>query len=236
MFIIPAIDIWQGKLVRLFQGSYQKPSFYPLTPLQAARKWREKGFKRLHIVDLEGARAGRPVEKELIIEAARQFQGEVEVGGGIRKEEEAKFYLENGISYVILGTKGLEKAFLVSLVEKFPHRIIVSLDISGKKIKVEGWEKEAEETLAETLSFLSSLPLQALIVTDIKRDGTMEGISGQTFLQVAKHTSLPLIVGGGVSSLQDINWIKEHLPEVKGVIVGKAMYEGDLLKEIKENG
>ncbi|NOZ63992.1 MAG: 1-(5-phosphoribosyl)-5-((5-phosphoribosylamino)methylideneamino)imidazole-4-carboxamide isomerase [Caldiserica bacterium] len=236
MFIIPAIDIWKGKLVRLFQGSYQKPSFYSLTPPQAARRWREKGFKRLHIVDLEGARAGKPVEKELIIEVARQFQGEVEVGGGIRRKEEAEFYLENGISYVILGTKGLEKTFLSSLVEKFPRRIIVSLDLSGKKIKVEGWEKEAEESLPEILSFLSSLPLQALIVTDIKRDGTMKGISGQTFLEVVKHTSLPLIVGGGISSLQDINWIRENLPGIKGVIVGKAMYEGNLLKEIKGNG
>ena len=236
MIIIPAIDIWKGKVARLFQGSYERPSFYPLTPLEAAKKWKEKGFKRLHVVDLEGALVGRPVERELIVKIAGEFSGEVEVGGGIRSEDEVRFYLENGISYVILGTKGLEKTFLSSLVKKFPKRIIVSLDLSRKKVKVEGWRKESDKSVIEILSFLSSLPLEALIVTDIRRDGTMKGISEKTFLEVARYTSLPLIVGGGISTLRDIHLIQKHLPEIKGVIVGKAMYEGKLLEEIEKNG
>jgi len=236
MIIIPAIDIWKGKVARLFQGSYERPSFYPLTPLEAAKRWKDKGFKRLHVVDLEGALVGRPVERELITKIAGEFSGKVEVGGGIRSEDDVRFYLENGISYVILGTKGLERAFISSLVEKFPKRIIVSLDISRKKIKVEGWRKESDKSVREILSYLSSLPLEALIVTDIRRDGTMKGISEKTFLEVARYTSLPLIVGGGISTLRDIRLIQKHLPEIKGVIVGKAMYEGKLLEEIEKNG
>ena len=227
MQIIPAIDIWKGKLVRLFQGSYEKPIFYPLTPLQAAKKWKDKNFKRIHIIDLEGAREGRPCEKDLIIEVAKEFGGKVQVGGGIRKKEDIEFYIEKGISYIILGTKGLEKDFLLRMTNKFPKRIIVSLDIKDNRIKISGWEKETNANIEEFLNFLSSLPLESIIITDIKKDGTMEGISKDFFLNISKFVNIPIIAAGGISSKNDIIWLKENIENIKGVIIGKAMYEGN---------
>ncbi|NPA39821.1 MAG: 1-(5-phosphoribosyl)-5-[(5-phosphoribosylamino)methylideneamino]imidazole-4-carboxamide isomerase [Thermodesulfobacteria bacterium] len=244
MLVIPAIDLRNSQVVRLFQGNYDKTKVYGKDPLSYAKMFEDLGAQRIHIVDLDGAKEGKPVHKELILKIASQVKAFVQVGGGIRKEEDIKTYIEGGISQVILGTKAVEsKEWLKRVCEKFPRRIIVSVDIKGDKVAIAGWLKVSEYHYQEFLKSLDELPLFGIIVTAIERDGTQEGVNTELVEKVLSYTKHPVFVAGGVSTIEDIKKLKKLSNVNKnllGVITGRAIYEGTLdlreALEVAQNG
>jgi len=234
MLFIPAIDLRGGKVVRLFQGDYEKTKVYGEDPLSYALFFEKEGAKRLHIVDLDGAKEGAPIHKELIKQIVQKVSIPVQVGGGIRSLETIEEYLNNGVSQVILGTKALEsKEFLKEITQRFPGRIIVSVDVKGDKVAISGWLKVSEIAYLDFLKELEDLFLFAVILTLIERDGTGAGVELERLKEALKVSRHPLILAGGVSTLEDIKRLKSLEREgLYGVISGRALYEGTLnLKE-----
>ncbi|MFN3505347.1 MAG: 1-(5-phosphoribosyl)-5-[(5-phosphoribosylamino)methylideneamino]imidazole-4-carboxamide isomerase [Caldimicrobium sp.] len=234
MLFIPAIDLRRGKVVRLFQGDYAKTKVYGENPKEYALFFEKQGAERLHIVDLDGAKEGYPVHKELIKDIATSLSIPVQVGGGIRTYEDIKDYIACGISQVILGTKALKsKDFLKEVAEAFPGKIIVSVDIKGEYVALSGWLETSQIIYIDFLKELNSYPLFAVILTIIERDGTGKGVDIIPLiraLQISKH---PIILAGGVTSKEDIVRLKPLEKEgLLGVISGRALYEGTL--DIKE--
>ncbi|WP_038054841.1 1-(5-phosphoribosyl)-5-[(5-phosphoribosylamino)methylideneamino]imidazole-4-carboxamide isomerase [Thermodesulfobacterium hydrogeniphilum] len=242
MFVIPAIDLRNNKVVRLFQGDYSQTKIYGDNPLKYAIFFEKEGAKRLHIVDLDGAKEGKTIHKDLILKIAQSVNIPVEVGGGIRTEEDIKIYLENGISQVILGTKAIESPqWLEKITQKYPQKIIVSVDVKGDKIAISGWLKISEINYLEFLKFLNNFELFAIILTLIERDGTQKGIELERLKKALEVSSHSIILAGGVSTIEDIKKLKPYEKKgLMGAITGRALYEGTLnLKEalvIAENG
>jgi len=230
MLIIPAIDLKNNKVVRLFQGNYDQTKVYGENPKEYAIFFEKKGAKRLHIVDLDGAKEGRAVHKEVIIEIAKSINIPIQVGGGIRDEKTINFYLQNGVSQVILGTKALESfEWLRDITEKYPYRIIVSVDVKGEKVAVLGWLRVSEINYLEFLKELNNLKLFAVILTLIERDGTQSGIELERLEKALEVTSHPLIVAGGISTIEDVKKLKSFEKKgLLGAITGRALYEGTL--------
>ncbi len=230
MLVIPAIDLRDNKVVRLFQGKYEETKVYGDNPKEYAIFFEKKGAQRLHIVDLDGAKEGKPIHKKLIVDIAKSLKIPVQVGGGIREEETIKFYLQNGISQVILGTKALESLeWLKEITEKYPYKIIVSVDVKGEKVAVSGWLRVSEVNYLEFLKKLNDIKLFAVILTLIERDGTQKGIEVERLEKALKITEHPVIIAGGVSTIEDIKKLKSF--EAKGLlgaITGRAIYEGSL--------
>lgn len=234
MLVIPAIDLRNNKVVRLFQGNYEQTKVYSDNPKDYALFFERNGAKRIHIVDLDGAKEGKPVHKDLIIEIANSIKIPVQVGGGIRDEETVSFYLENGISQVILGTKAIESFnWLKNLTEKYPYKIIVSVDVKGDKVAISGWLKISEINYLEFLKKLNELKLFAVILTLIERDGTQQGVELERLERALKVSSHPIIIAGGISTVEDIKKLKNFEKKgLLGAITGRAIYEGSLdLKE-----
>ncbi|MCS7149717.1 MAG: 1-(5-phosphoribosyl)-5-[(5-phosphoribosylamino)methylideneamino]imidazole-4-carboxamide isomerase [Caldimicrobium sp.] len=231
MLVIPAIDLRENRVVRLFQGDYERTKVYGENPLDYALHFEREGAKRLHIVDLDGAKEGKPLHGELILAMVKKLSIPVQVGGGVRTWEDIKFYLDNGVSQVILGTKALEsKEFVKEVTSAFPERVIVSVDIKGNYVATSGWLNVVEVSYLDFLKELNDFSLFAIILTIIERDGTGLGVDLeplQKALQVSKH---PIILAGGVSTLDDLKRLKPY--QIFGVITGRALYEGTLnLKE-----
>lgn len=234
MLIIPAIDLRNNKVVRLFQGKYDQTKVYGDDPKEYAFFFQKQGAKRLHIVDLDGAKEGKPIHKNLIIEIVKSINIPVQVGGGIRDEKTINFYLKNGISQVILGTKALESLeWLKEITEKFPYKIIVSVDVKGDKVAVSGWLKTSQVHYLDFLKHLNSLKLFSIILTLIERDGTQQGIELERLKNALQVSSHPIIIAGGISTIEDIKKLKVFEKEgLLGAISGRALYEGSLnLKE-----
>lgn len=234
MLFIPAIDLREGKVVRLLQGDYGKTKVYGDDPLSYALFFEREGAKRLHIVDLDGAKEGAPVHKELIKKIVQKVSIPVQVGGGVRNFETIEDYLSNGVAQVILGTKALEsKKFLREITQRFSGRIIVSVDVRGDKVAISGWLKLSEINYLDFLEALQEFPLFAVILTLIERDGTGSGVELKRLREALKVSRHPLILAGGVSTLEDIKKLKVLEKEgLYGVISGRALYEGTLnLKE-----
>jgi len=230
MILIPAIDLKGGKVVRLFQGDFSKEKVYGDDPITYAKHFENVGAKRVHIVDLDGAREGRPVYKDLILEIAREIKVPIQVGGGIRTEEYILSYLEGGVSQVIIGTKAIEDwSFLERICSKIPERIIVSVDVKGEFVAASGWLEVSSIRYLNFIERLNTLPLFAVILTMIERDGTQSGIDLERLnkaLEVSRH---PLILAGGVASLNDLVQLKPLRKKgLFGVISGRAIYEGSL--------
>jgi len=230
MIVFPAIDLKDGKAVRLKQGDYDQVTQYSDDPLALARRFKQEGAEWIHIVDLDAAKAGSPVHLELIARIAKEVAPvKIQVGGGIRSLEVAKAYFDAGIERVVIGTKAVQDpAFLASLGKAHPGRIALGLDTKAGKIAVQGW---TETTGTSIRDYLQTAPLSGvvcLIFTDIARDGMLTGPNVQALQEVARATELPIIASGGVSSLQDIQTLVDledcHL---LGVITGKALYEGN---------
>ncbi len=230
MLFIPAIDLRRGKVVRLFQGDYSKTKVYGENPLDYAFFFEKEGAKRLHIVDLDGAKEGRPVHKNLIKTIAEKIKIPLQVGGGIRDEESISFYLERGISQVILGTKALlSKNFLKKITEAYPEKIIVSVDVRGEKVALSGWLEISEVNYLDFLKELNNYPLFAVILTLIERDGTGKGIELLRLEKALLVSGHKLILAGGVSTLEDIIKLKPYKKKgLYGIISGRALYEGTL--------
>ncbi len=231
MLIIPAIDLKNGKCVRLKQGDMTQETIFSENPLEVAKRWCKDGARRLHIVDLDGATSGKPVNHEVIREIVESCEGiPIQVGGGIRDEETIQNYLDIGISHVILGTKAVTSPHFVSdACLEFPNHIIVGLDVREGKVATDGWSKLSRHDALDLAKSLESDGVNSFIFTDIRRDGMLSGVNIEATARFASEMTVPVIASGGVTSLEDIRLLCAVAEEgVAGVIVGRAIYEGKL--------
>ncbi|MFH1846663.1 MAG: 1-(5-phosphoribosyl)-5-[(5-phosphoribosylamino)methylideneamino]imidazole-4-carboxamide isomerase [Candidatus Omnitrophota bacterium] len=239
MKIIPAVDIIEGKTVRLEQGQYNKKLSYDLSPVEAARKWESLGAEMLHIVDLDGAREGKPVNLGIAREIIRQVKIPVEIGGGFRKEIDIKKALDLGITRVIIGSKAFADIdFARDCLESFKQQVIFSVDARNFELCVEGWEKKLDLDLFEVLGRFVAFGAKEIIYTDIQRDGMLSGPNIEGLKEILTKTSVKVISAGGVKTADDIRELKklEDLG-LSGVIIGRALYEGTIdLKEAIDAG
>lgn len=230
-FIIPAIDLKEGKVVRLYKGDFEKSKVYSEKPEDMARLFEELGFRRLHVVDLEGSVEGKPVNLESIRKIRRSFTGTIQVGGGVRSLEVCRTLEYEGIDLFVVGTLAVKdsKAF-ERIVETYPKKVILAVDAKGGKVAVGGWKEDSSFGPEELARLYESLPLWGYLYTLIDKDGTLEGVDTRPYEEFKKHTSKPLLASGGVSSLDDV---KKLMGVVEGVVVGRAIYEGRInLKEL----
>jgi phosphoribosylformimino-5-aminoimidazole carboxamide ribotide isomerase len=234
MQLIPAIDLRGGKCVRLFKGEREKETVYSTSPVEVALKWQSEGAARLHLVDLDGAFEGRPVNSAVISAIASVLHIPLQLGGGIRDAENVGRALELGVSKVILGTAAVEKPKMVKeLVDRYQDRIIVGIDARDGIVAVKGWVEDSQRKAVDFALEMQDLGVREIIYTDISRDGTLEGPNYHAMEEMAKALGIQLIASGGVSSLEDLRLLKglEHLG-ITGVIVGQALYSGKFtLKE-----
>lgn len=226
MEIIPALDLYRGNCVRLRQGVPEKEIIYSRDPVAMARRWQREGAKRLHIVDLDAAFGGMPVNKKLIINIARGLSIPVQAGGGIRTPEHIKYYLTSGVDRVILGTKILEdKKFLSGLDKKILGRILISLDVRNGKAAIRGWTRTSSVPAISLAKELAEFGVAGIIYTDISRDGMLAGLNIDFVSRLIRAVTLPVIVSGGISSISDIKEIKRlSSNKIEGVIIGQALY------------
>jgi len=231
MLVIPAIDLKDGKCVRLRQGEMDDATIYDEDPIEAASRWVEMGAKRLHMVDLNGAFAGRPVNGEVIDKISRKFpELDIQIGGGIRDEETVQNYLNVGVRYVIIGTKAITAPhFVEDLCAEFPGHIIVGLDAKDGKVATDGWSKLSNHDVIDMAQRFEEMGVEAIIYTDIGRDGMMTGVNIEATVKLAQAIRIPVIASGGVTNMEDIKALHEVEDEgIVGVITGRAIYEGTL--------
>lgn len=231
MLLIPAIDLKDGKCVRLRQGRMEDFTIFSDDPVAMAARWVEAGARRLHLVDLNGAFAGQPVNAKVIRQIADAFPDlPLQVGGGVRDEETVETYLNAGVQFVIIGTKAVRAPHFVSdLCLEYPGHIIVGLDAKDGKLALEGWSKLSKHDVIDMAHTFERDGVEAIIFTDIRRDGMMEGVNVQATVQLARSVSIPVIASGGVSSLEDIRALREVADSgIMGAIIGRALYEGTL--------
>jgi phosphoribosylformimino-5-aminoimidazole carboxamide ribotide isomerase len=233
VLIIPAIDLKDGRCVRLRQGDMESATVFSDNPVEMARHWVTQGAKRLHIVDLNGAIAGRPKNEKVIREviAALGEEAQIQVGGGIRDLDTIESYLDAGVTYIVIGTAAVKNpGFLSDACYAFPGHVIAGLDAKDGKVAVEGWSKLTGHDVLDLAKKYEDYGIEALIYTDIGRDGMMTGINIEATLRLAQATKTPLIASGGLNSIDDVQAICKSLaPEgVIGAIAGRALYEGKI--------
>ena len=227
MIIFPAIDLRGGKCVRLIQGDFDKETIYSDDPAATALKWQAMGAKFLHVVDLDGARAGSPQNLDAIKSILDAVNISIEVGGGIRTLDDVEKLLTLGVRRVILGSVAVENISLVeAAVKRFGDRIVVGIDARGGFVAVHGWEKSSNVTVDKLAREIVAAGVQTIIYTDISRDGMLSGVNASTFAKLQKSSGASVVASGGVRSLEDIQALKAA--GVAGVIVGKAIYTGSL--------
>lgn len=227
MLIIPAIDIKDGKVVRLRQGSFKHKTTYSDNPVNTARYWERQGAKYLHVVDLDGAKTGKICHLEVIRKMARSVKIPIEVGGGLRSEESIRKILDCGVRRVVLGTKLQQEGFLRKALRRFKQRIIVSVDARDNAVRISGWQKDYKKlNILESIRRLEDIGFKEIIYTDINRDGTLKGPNIVMIKRILKNSELSVIASGGVSRLTDLLTLKALGKEgLIGVIIGKALYE-----------
>jgi phosphoribosylformimino-5-aminoimidazole carboxamide ribotide isomerase len=231
LLVIPAIDIKDGKCVRLRQGKMDDVTVFSDDPLEMARRWVKAGARRLHIVDLNGATQGYPVNAEVVGMITAEFpQLPVQVGGGIRDEETIQTYLDAGVRYVILGTKAVNAPHFVSDVcTEFPGHIIVGLDAKDGKVAIDGWSKLSGHDVIDLAKKFQDAGVEAIVYTDIGRDGMMSGVNVEATVRLANSISIPVIASGGITNIEDIRKLCEVADSgIVGAITGRAIYEGTL--------
>ena len=232
MLIIPAIDLKDGQCVRLKQGEMDSATVFSSDPAAMARKWLDSGARRLHLVDLNGAFAGKPVN-EPAIKAIVEAEGDdipVQLGGGIRDLETIERYLDDGITYVIIGSAAVKNpGFLHDACNAFPGHIIVGLDAKDGKVAVEGWSKVTHHDVIDLAQKFQDYGVEGVIYTDIGRDGMMSGVNIEATVKLAQALHIPVIASGGVTNLDDVHKLCAVEGEgIEGVITGRAIYEGTL--------
>ena len=228
MKIFPAIDIKDKKCVRLIKGDFNQKTEYEMSPVEQATQFIDKGFKNLHIIDLDGALTGETVNLNIIKEIVRKFDFKVEVGGGVRDFDSIQEYADIGVDKVILGSAAIkDKNFLKKACKRFPKKIALGLDAKDGKLSVSGWKESSGISTLDFLNEVNDYSISRLIFTDINRDGTKESPNFEETLKVAEISNCPVVISGGVSSIEDIKKAKT-LKNVEGVIVGKAIYDGDV--------
>ena len=231
MLVIPAIDIKDGKCVRLRQGRMEDNTIFSDDPVAMAERWVQAGARRLHIIDLNGAFAGKPVNAKVIGAIARAYPDlPIQVGGGIRDEDTIQAYLEAGVRYVILGTKAVNVPHFVSDVcTEFPGHIIVGLDAKDGKVAIDGWSKLSGHDVTDLAQKYQNDGVEAIIYTDIGRDGMLSGVNVEATLRLAQAITIPVIASGGITDLEDIRRLCAVAGnDIVGAITGRAIYEGTL--------
>ena len=237
MKIFPAIDIKDKKCVRLVKGDFDNKTEYEMSPVEQASKYKDHGFKNLHIVDLDGALTGETVNLDIIKDIVSKFDLKVEVGGGIRNLESIQKYSDAGADKIILGSAAIkDKKFLKKACEKFLNKIALGLDAKNEYLSVSGWKENSNQLTLEYLKEVNDYGVSRLIYTDINRDGMKQSPNFEETSKVADISNCPVIISGGVSSINDIKKAKS-LKNVEGIIVGKAIYDGDVKLEelVKED-
>lgn len=239
MIVIPAIDLKDGQCVRLKQGRMEDSTVFSDDPVQMARHWQEQGARRLHLVDLNGAFAGEPVNGEIVKAIAKALpELPLQIGGGIRELEIIDAYLEAGVSYVIIGTKAVEDPeFVTRACARYPGKVIVGLDAQNGKVATDGWANVTDFSVADLVKHFSGIGVSAVVYTDIARDGMMQGVNVEATQALAAQSTIPIIASGGITNMDDITALKAvcRTPTgagIMGAITGRAIYEGTLdLKE-----
>ena len=237
MKIFPAIDIKDKKCVRLVKGNFENKTEYELSPVDQARKYKDHGFKNLHIIDLDGALTGEIINLSIIKEIISKFDLKIEIGGGIRSFESVKKYTDIGVDKVILGSAAIkDKNFLKKACEKFANKIALALDTKDGYLSVSGWKESSNQLSLDYLKEVNDYGVSRLIYTDINRDGMKQSPNFDETSKVADISNCPVIISGGVSSIEDIRKAKS-LKNIEGIIVGKAIYDGDIKLEelVKED-
>jgi len=231
MKIFPAIDIKDNKCVRLVKGDFDNKTEYEMSPIEQANKYKDHGFKNLHIVDLDGALTGETINIDIIQEIVSKFDLKIEIGGGIRNFESIHKYTDAGVEKVILGSAAIkEKNFLKEACQKFPNKIALGLDAKNGYLSVSGWKKNSNQLTLDFLKEVNDYGVSRLIYTDINRDGTKQSPNFEETSKVADISNCPVIISGGVSSIDDVKKAKS-LKNIEGIIVGKAIYDGDIKLE-----
>ena len=238
MKIFPAIDIKDKKCVRLVKGDFNNKTEYEMSPIDQAGKYKDHGFKNLHVVDLDGALTGETVNLDIIQEIVDKFDLNVEIGGGIRSLESIQKYIDAGVEKVILGSAAIkDKNFLKKTCQKFPNKIALGLDAKDGYLSVSGWKENSNQLTLDYLKEVNDFSISRLIYTDINRDGMKQSPNFEETSKVANVSNCPVVISGGVSSINDIKKAKNLNNNIEGIIVGKAIYDGDieleeLVKEI----
>jgi phosphoribosylformimino-5-aminoimidazole carboxamide ribotide isomerase len=231
MLLIPAIDMKDGKCVRLRQGRMEDETVFGDNPVEVAQRWVDAGARRLHMVDLNGAFEGKPINAGAINAVAERFPDlPIQVGGGIRDEETVQTYLNAGVQYVIIGTRAVSAPHFVNdLCAEFPGHIVVGLDAKDGKVAIEGWSKLSHHSVIDMAQRFEQDGVEAIVFTDIGRDGMMTGVNVDSTVELARSIHIPVIASGGITNIDDIRALCEVSDEgIMGAITGRAIYEGTL--------
>jgi len=233
MKIFPAIDIKDKKCVRLVRGDFENKTEYEISPIDQAGKYKDHGFKNLHIVDLDGALTGSTVNLDIIQEIVSKYDLRIEVGGGIRSVDSIQKYVNSGVEKIILGSAAIKKKeFLQEACVKFKNKIALGLDAKNQNLSVAGWKENLKIKTLDFLKEVNDFGVSRLIYTDINRDGTKTSPNFEETVKLAEMSKCPVIISGGVSSVSDIKKAKElNNKNIEGIIVGKAIYDGDIKLE-----
>jgi phosphoribosylformimino-5-aminoimidazole carboxamide ribotide isomerase len=228
--LIPAIDIIDGKLVRLYQGDYDQQTAYQTSPKDMAFNYKQMGCNHIHVVDLNGAVDGALTNLNVIKDIANIPDITIQVGGGIRTLSHAQQLFDCGVSNIIIGSLLMnDRALATNIIQSFPHKVIAGLDVKDNAVAIHGWKDTASQTLEEVLSDLNTLPIASIISTDISRDGTFDGVNTELYQRISKTTEHKVIASGGVDSIENVLNLKHlQIPGMVGCIVGKAVIEGKI--------
>ncbi len=231
MLVIPAIDLKDGKCVRLRQGRMEDSTVFSDDPVDVAARWLAAGTRRLHLVDLNGAFAGQPVNGEIVQAIARAYPKlPIQIGGGIRSAETIEAYLQAGVQYVIIGTKAVkEPQFVTDMCQQFPGHIIVGLDAQDGFVATDGWAEVSEVKAVDLAKRFRNDGVESIVYTDIARDGMMQGVNVEATVNLARQAGIPVIASGGVTNIDDIRALAAVADQgILGAITGRAIYEGTL--------
>jgi phosphoribosylformimino-5-aminoimidazole carboxamide ribotide isomerase len=228
MIIFPAIDLKDGKCVRLYKGDFSKTTIFNSSPYNQAIEFKKKGFTDLHLVDLDGALKGKSKNKKVIIKIIKSTNLNVQLGGGIRTLKQISFWIKNGVSTVVVGTMAIQNPkILKKACNLFPGRIAVALDVRNNFLAIKGWVKQTKINFLDFLKKLENLGLSKIIYTDINRDGTKTGINIKKLVKIIETVNIPVVVSGGISNIRDVKQLKK-IDYLQGVIIGKAIYDGTI--------
>ena len=230
MIIFPAIDIKDGVCVRLIKGDYRQITSYENTPIDQATKYFQNGFNNIHIVDIDGALRGRAVNSFIINEIVKKIKSKIQIGGGIRTIDDISRWVEMGVDKVVMGTAAVENIELLETAcNKFKNKIAVALDVKDGFIALSGWTKRTNISAIDFIKKIQNFGVSRIIYTDINRDGTKQGPNIKDTVELSSKSTIPLVISGGVSSLEDIKKVKSlNDSNIEGIIVGKSIYDGDI--------
>ena len=230
MIIFPAIDIKDGKCVRLIKGDFNQMTSYKNSPFDQAKIYSQSGFRNIHIVDLDGALQGKSSNSNIIKEILKNFKLKIQIGGGIRTLDDIDNWIKSGVDKIIIGTAAIEnKNLLKTACKQFKNKIALALDVKDGFIFLSGWKKQTNILAADFVKEIENYGVSRIIYTDINKDGTKKGPNIKDTIELSNKAKIPFIISGGISSIEDIKKIKSlNNSNIEGVIVGKSIYDGDI--------